>query len=471
MKKQFMNEDFLLNTEAARKLYHTYAEGMPIIDYHCHLSPKEIAEDKHFTNIGEIWLGGDHYKWRAMRACGVDEKYITGDASDYEKFKAFCECMPSLIGNPLYHWAHLELRDSFGCDMVICPENCDAIWKFTSEHIEKTQMSAVKLIEKFDVRVICTTDDPADSLEYHKAIAKNGYSFKVLPTFRPDKVLTPNEKGYGDYIRSLSEATGVRISDIYTLYDALTVSLDLFDGLGCKTSDHGFNTALEFDVPDEFHANEIFTKAIAKNGKGISEEQAVLFRTQIMRFLSAEYKKRNWVMQWHIGALRNPNVKMLNALGRDTGFDSISGVPCITGVAGLLNYLESADILPKTILYSINPADNAAICALSGSFCKGGNGAPYVTQGIAWWFNDTFSGMKNQIVSYAELLPLGKFVGMETDSRSFLSYSRHDYFRRILCSVLGEWLDEGFVPYDIEAVGKTVRDICYNNAAEYFGLK
>ncbi len=468
MGMQFNSRDFLLDSDSAKILYHRFAEGMPIIDYHCHLSPKEIYEDKGFTNIGEIWLSGDHYKWRAMRECGVDEKYITGNASDYEKFKAFVGCMPYLYGNPIYHWAHLELKDSFDCSLIIKPENCDAIWHLTSEYIERTGMSAVSLIKKFDVRVICTTDDPADSLEYHEKIKSKGLGFKVLPTFRPDKALSPNEKGYAGYIEQLGLANNTHITDITSLCNALEVALDRFDALGCKISDHGFNTALVFEAPDEFHANEIFVKALENNGKGITDMEADLFRAQLMRYLANEYKKRGWVMQWHIGALRNPNEKMLRAIGRDTGFDSISASPTILGVAGMLNYLEKNDRLPKTIIYSINPADNAAICTLSGSFCKGCNSSPYVTQGIAWWFNDTFEGMRNQLKTYAELMPLGKFVGMETDSRSFLSYSRHDYFRRILCSLIGGWMDEGFIPDSMADAGRLISDICYSNAEKYF---
>ncbi len=467
---KFNDKDFLLENDFSKTLYKRFAEKQPIIDYHCHLSPKEIAEDKHFTNIGEIWLAGDHYKWRAMRACGVDEKYITGDASDYEKFKKFCECMPSLIGNPLYHWAHLELKDSFGCRYVICPENCDAIWSYTSKYIADTRMSARKLIERFDVRVICTTDDPADSLEYHEQIARENTSFKVYPTFRPDALLASDVKGYADYIGRISDASGVKVSNLETLYDALRVILDRFDRLGCRTADHGFNTALKFKKPDEFHADEILVKAIEHNGVGIGEDEVTLLATQLMRFLAGEYKRRGWVMQWHIGALRNPNVKMLKAIGKDSGFDSISGVPFITDTALLLNYLEEADLLPRTIIYSLNPNDNAAVSVISGAFCKGGSAAPYVTQGIAWWFNDTYNGMKAQLQSYAELMPLGKFVGMETDSRSFLSYSRHDYFRRILCNMIGEWMDRGFIPDDMQSVGKLVSDICYNNAKNYFGF-
>lgn len=465
----FNDRDFLLENESAKILYNRFAAKQPIIDYHCHLSPKEIAEDKHFTNIGEIWLSGDHYKWRAMRECGVDEKYITGDASDYEKFKAFCSCMPSLIGNPLYHWAHLELRDSFGCNYVICEKNCDAIWNFTSDYIREKGMSARALITRFDVRAICTTDDPADSLEYHEAIAKEDLSFKVCPTFRPDNLFTLNAKDYPAYVSRLGERAGVKIEDIKDLYTALTKLLDDFDRLGCVTSDHGFNTALYFEKPNEFIANEIFTRALAGD-KDITEKEITLFTCQIMRFLAGEYKKRDWVMQWHIGALRNPNKKMLSAIGKDSGYDSISGKSYITEVAELLNYLEEADLLPRTIMYSLNPNDNAALAVISGAFCKGGTKAPYVTQGIAWWFNDTYNGMRNQLISYAELMPIGKFIGMETDSRSFLSYSRHGYFRRILCNLIGEWMERGFIPDDIAAAGKIVSDICYNNAKEYFGF-
>jgi len=465
----FINKDFLLESKSAAELYGKYAKDCPIIDYHCHLSPKEIAEDKHFTNIGEIWLSGDHYKWRAMRECGVDERYITGNASDYEKFKAFCSCMPSLIGNPLYHWAHLELHDSFGCDLVISEENCDAIWNYTSDYIIEHGMSARSLISRFDVRAICTTDDPADSLEYHESILKENLPFKVCPTFRPDNLFSLNAKDYPGYIERLSKRSGVRIEDLKTLCAALEMVIDDFDRLGCVTSDHGFNTALYFEKPNEFYANEIFTRALS--GKGhIEDNEITLFTCQMMRFFASEYKKRDWVMQWHIGALRNPNRKMLKAIGKDSGYDSISGKCYIAEVAELLNYLEDADILPRTIMYSLNPNDNAALAVISGAFCKGGRKAPYVTQGIAWWFNDTYSGMRNQLISYAELMPLGKFIGMETDSRSFLSYSRHGYFRRILCNLVGEWMERGFIPNDMAAAGKIISDICYNNAKEYFGF-
>ncbi len=470
MVSEFITRDFLLDSEYAKVLYREFAEGMPIIDYHCHLSPEDIANDKKFTNIGEIWLSADHYKWRAMRECGVDEKYITGDASDYEKFKAFVECMPYFYGNPIYHWAHLELRDSFGCNLVIKPENCNEIWRVTSEYIEKSEMSAVSVIEKFNVKIICTTDDPADSLEYHEKINEKGYSFKTLPTFRPDKVFASNVKGYAEYIERLSKANNVHITDIQSLFAALKVSLDRFGKAGCKISDHGFNNCLNFVEPDEFHANEIFSKAIENNGKGITDKEATLLSAQLMRFLAGEYKERGWVMQWHIGAVRNPNERMLKILGRDTGFDAISGIPTISGIAAMLNYLEKSDRLPRTVIYSLNPSDNAAICAIAGSFCKGSFASPYVTQGIAWWFNDTFDGMRNQLKTYAELMPLGKFIGMETDSRSFLSYSRHDYFRRILCSLVGKWMADGFVPDSIEDAGKLISDICYGNAEKYFGF-
>lgn len=465
----FNDRDLLLENETAKLLYKRFAEKMPIIDYHCHLSPKEIAEDKHFSNIGELWLSGDHYKWRAMRECGVDEKYITGDASDYEKFKAFCSCMPSLVGNPLYHWAHLELRDSFGCNYIICEKNCDAVWSYTSDVIAKSSMSARSLIKKFDVRVICTTDDPADPLTYHESIAREALDFKVLPSFRPDNLFDLNNKSYKSYIDRLSKRANVKITDLYSLYRALGNIISDFDALGCVTADHGFNTALSFVCPNEYSANEIFTSAITQNKKH-EQRDIDLFTCQIMRFLAAEYKKRDWVMQWHIGALRDPNKKAFASLGKDKGFDSVSGSPCIRDCAALLSYLEEADILPRTIMYSLNPADNLPLTALAGAFCKQTARPPYVTQGTAWWFNDTYNGIKAQLTSYAELMPLGGFIGMETDSRSFLSYSRHGYFRRILCSLIGEWIENDRMPNDLALAEKLVTDISYNNAKNYFGL-
>lgn len=468
--KNFMDQDFLLSTKTAQILFHNYAEKLPIIDYHCHLSPKEIAEDKTYSNITEVWLYGDHYKWRAMRSCGVDEEYITGNASDFEKFKAYCLCMPKLIGNPLYHWSHLELQRYFDCYLTINEENCEEIWKITSEKLAGPGMSARQLIRGSGVALLCTTDDPADSLEYHNQLAEEGFETRVLPAFRPDKGLNIERRGITEYYKTLGAATGVEIVDLATLEKAYMAALDKFDSLGCRTADHGFDVALGFVKPDPFHADEILKKAIASDGADVTIEELTLFKTQMLRFFGKEYAKRGWVMQLHYGVLRNPNAEMFGKLGADTGFDCISG-QISYDLPSILNYLKDADALPRTILYSINPIENAAIGTVCGSFCAGdGKGKPTVTQGSAWWFNDNLDGMIAQMKSYANLSALGNFLGMLTDSRSFLSYPRHEYFRRILCRILGEWVEEGMYPEDYEALAQIVADVSYNNTKDYFGF-
>lgn len=470
--KKFMDADFLLSTETARVLYHNYAEKLPIIDYHCHLSPKEIAEDKRYTNITEVWLYGDHYKWRAMRACGVDEKYITGDASDYERFKAFCGVMPKLIGNPMYHWSHLELQRYFDCELEICPENCDEIWRITSEKLASPEVSARQLIKNSNVVLLCTTDDPADSLEYHKQLAENGFGVSILPAFRPDKGMNIERKGIASYIATLAASTGVDINDLSSLEKAYVVSLDRFSALGCLTADHGMDDEVLFTTPDPYHADEIFKKALASDGADITKDELTLFKSQMMRFFGMEYKKRGWIMQLHYGVMRNPNSEMFAKLGPDTGYDIINGSVSTYAIAKLLNYLKDNDGLPRTVIYSINPGENAAIGTLCGAFCVGdGNGKPTVTQGSAWWFNDNFDGMVAQMKSYANLSAFGNFLGMLTDSRSFLSYPRHEYFRRILCRIVGEWVEEGMYPENYETLAQLIADICYNNTKDYFGFQ
>ena len=466
--KPFMNEDFLLTSPSAVKLYHDYAEKMPIIDYHCHLVPAEIAGDKSFSNITEAWLYADHYKWRAMRACGVDEKYITGDASDYEKFRAYCSIMPRLFGNPLYHWSHLELRRYFDCELILCEKNCDEIWRITSEKLAEGKLTARSLMKKSNVKLVCTTDDPADSLEYHKALAEDGFEIKVLPAFRPDKSMNVERRGITEYLKKLGASEGIEITDLQSLYAALRHSLDRFCALGCRTADHGMDNYVRFAVPNEHAANEILKKAIANDGVGVTEEELALYQTQMNRFLGQEYKKRDMVLQIHFGVLRNPNHTMFEKLGPDSGFDTIHGQNCIASLAGLLNYLNGCDGLPRTVLYSINPCDNEAIGALCGSFCKNSDGLPTVVQGSAWWFNDHIDGMDAQMRSYANLAGLGNFLGMLTDSRSFMSYPRHEYFRRILCRLVGSWVEEGLVPNDEEMLKSLIENICFNNAARYF---
>ena len=465
-----MDEDFLLETEAARRLYHEYSEKLPIVDYHCHLSPREIAENKKFSNIAELWLYADHYKWRAMRSCGVDEKYITGDGSDFEKFREYCRIMPLLIGNPLYHWSHLELRRYFDCDLTINLENCERIWALTAEKLMRDGLGAREYIINSNVKLLCTTDDPADDLRYHKEIKQSGFEVQVLPAFRPDKALNIERREITKYIESLGKSTGVDITDYDSLCQAMQVSLDRFDALGCKTADHGMDDYVSFAKPDKYHADEIFKRALASDGTDISDGDLAIWKTQMMRFFGLEYVKRGWVLQLHYGVLRNPNKTMLARLGVDSGYDTIHGKNCIADMAALLNYLQECNALPRTVIYPINPSDNAAVGTLCGSFCRGdGSYKPTVVQGSGWWFNDNIDGMEAQMKSLANLASLGNFLGMLTDSRSFTSYPRHEYFRRILCNIIGGWLDRGLYP-DFEAAADIVERISLYNTVNYFGF-
>ena len=468
--KKFMDDDFLLYGESAKELYHNCAEKLPIIDYHCHLSPKEIAENKRFSNITELWLYGDHYKWRAMRQCGTDEKYITGKSSDYDKFREYCRIMPYLAGNPLYHWSHLELKRYFDCDLTICPENCEEIWKITSKRLQDEDMSAKELIKKSRVTLLCTTDDPRDSLEHHKAIADSGYSVKVLPAFRPDKGLNIDKPGFAEYIQSLGLAANTEIKDYDSLCEAYMRCLDRFENMGCRTADHGMDNYISFSKPDKFHADIILKKALKK--ETVTDEEISVWKTQMMRFFGQEYVKRGWVMQLHYGVLRNPNKTMYSKLGADTGFDMIYGQSCISDMARLLNYLTEWDALPRTVIYPINPSDNAPVAALCGSFCKGdGSGMPTVLQGSAWWFNDNIKGMEEQMLNTANLSSFGNFLGMLTDSRSFISYPRHEYFRRILCNLVGDWIEKGQIPDNINTAKDLIKRISYEHGIQYFGFE
>ena len=471
--KQFLDEDFLLNNETAQVLYDNYASKLPIIDYHCHVSPKEIAENKTYSNITELWLGGDHYKWRAIRSCGVAEKYITGDASDYEKFKAYATVMPKLIGNPLYHWSHLELKRYFGYDGVLNADTCDEVWKLCNEKLASPEMSVKNIIKASGVELLCTTDDPIDSLEYHEIIAKDkDFTVKVLPAWRPDKALKVDQKGYKAYIDQLKKASGTEITDIKSLKEALKVRMDFFDSMGCKTADHGIDNYVPFaPYKNEKQLDDIFKKAYETDGEATSEEADIL-RTAMLSFFGGEYTKRKWVMQLHYGVMRNPNKKLFEKLGPDTGFDVIDGnADSGANLSKLLNLMFVNDALPRTVIYSINPNDNAAIGTIIGAFQTDSEGGmPRVMQGSAWWFNDNNIGMRSQMISLANLSAFGNFLGMLTDSRSFISYPRHEYFRRILCNLIGEWVENGEYPADIEALANIIMDICYNNTKNYFNF-
>ncbi|MBE6560427.1 MAG: glucuronate isomerase [Ruminococcaceae bacterium] len=469
--KKFLDQNFLLNSEVARELFHTYAEKLPIIDYHCHINPKDIAEDKQYSNITELWLGGDHYKWRAIRSAGVPEKYITGDSSDYEKFKAYATVMPSLIGNPLYHWTHLELQRYFGCDLILSEKTCDEIWNLTSEMLAQPDMSVRNLIRRSNVDLVCTTDDPADSLEWHKLLAEDkSFETKVLPAFRPDKCFNINKAGLAEYYKKLGEAAGIEITDVASLKKALASRIAFFDSMGCRTSDHGLDEFPMFVEPNEYAANEAMKTALASDGKDVTDEQLSVFKCEILSFLAGEYKKYGWVMQIHCGVWRNTNENMFKKLGPDTGFDTIGGNDIIV-FAKLFDLMDKRNALPRTVLYSIDPSDNAAIGTLLGCFQTSGDGYPLMMQGSAWWFNDTYDGMRAQMKQLANLSCFGKFLGMLTDSRSFTSYPRHEYFRRILCDIIGEWVESGMYPADMEALAQLVCDICYNNTKNYFGFK
>lgn len=469
--KNFMGRNFLLKNETAQVLFHKYAEHLPIIDYHCHVSPREIAEDKQYSNITELWLGGDHYKWRAMRSCGVPEKYITGDASDYEKFKAYAECMPYLIGNPLYHWTHLELKRFFGCGLILGPDTVDEIWELTSAMLEDPSMSVRNLIRKSRVKVICTTDDPIDSLEWHKMLAEDDtFDTQVLPAFRPDKCYNINKPGLEAYYEKLSEASGVHIKNIATLKEALVNRIDFFDKMGCRTADHGLDEFPMYVKPNEYAADRALETALNSDGKEVTPEMLCLLKCEMLSFLAGEYAKRGWVMQLHAGVCRNANPVMMKKLGPDTGFDTI-GYTNVQGIIELLALMEKHSGLPRTIVYSVDPTCNAAISSMLGCFQTSEDGYPKVMQGSAWWFNDTIDGMEAQMKQLANVSAFGKFNGMLTDSRSFTSYPRHEYFRRILCNIIGEWVEDGLYPFDPEALATLVCDICYNNTKNFFGFK
>lgn len=465
--KPFMDEDFLLSNETAKTLYHNYAKQVPIIDYHCHINPQEIAEDRQFDTITQVWLGGDHYKWRQMRTNGIDEKFITGDASDYEKFEKWAATLQKAIGNPLYHWSHLELQRYFDYKKPLSPATVEEVWDVCNKKLADPSMSVRNIIRQSNVETICTTDDPIDSLEWHKKIAEDEtFDVKVLPAWRPDKAMNLEKPEYLDYLAKLSAVSGVKIDSFAALCEALKVRMDFFASMGCLVSDH----ALEYVMYKPATADEIeaiFAKRLAGTAPTALEE--LQFKTAFMNFVGKEYHRLGWVMQLHYGTKRDNNVFRYNQLGPDTGFDCINSYSSSAELAAFLNSLNATDQLPKTIIYSLNPTDNAAIGTVLGCFqdssCVG-----KIQQGSAWWFNDHKTGMTEQMTSLANLSLLANFVGMLTDSRSFLSYTRHEYFRRILCNLIGTWVENGEYPNDIEFLGKMVQDISYYNTKNYFGF-
>lgn len=465
--KPFMDENFLLRTECAQKLYHDYAEGMPILDYHCHINPQEIAEDRQFSNITEVWLGGDHYKWRQMRSNGVDEYYITGDAPAREKFQKWAETLEKLIGNPLYHWSHLELKRYFGYEGHLSGETAEEVWQLCNEKLKTPQMSVRGLIKQSGVTLICTTDDPVDTLEWHEKIkADDSFDVQVLPAWRPDKATNVEAPVFADYIRKLEAVSGIGIKTFDDLKKAITDRMDYFNQRGCRVSDHGLDYVMYVPASDA-EVEAVFQKGLS--GESLTFTEIAKYKTAFMLFLAGEYHRLNWVMQLHYGCKRNNNGAMFARLGPDTGYDCINNYAPADQLADFLNNLVTADKLPKTILYSLNPNDNAVIGTVIGCF-QDSSAVGKLQHGSAWWFNDHKVGMTEQMTSLANLGMLSNFVGMLTDSRSFLSYTRHEYFRRILCDLIGGWVENGEYPYDEKALERIVKGICYNNAVAYFGF-
>lgn len=463
----FMDENFLLSSKIAKTLYHDYAKEMPIIDYHCHLSPKEIYENKTYKNLTEVWLYGDHYKWRLMRANGVEESYVTGEASDYDKFLAFAKTVQVSIGNPVHQWSHLELRRYFGIDEIISEANALVIWEKANAKLTGPGFGARDFIVKSNVEVVCTTDDPVDSLEYHILLREDkSFPLKVLPSFRPDKGLEINRKGFVEWIQTLGHVTEAPIKDYDGLLAALEARVDFFHSVGGRVSDHALDYVPYASVTKE-EAAAIFAKAL--RGESVSAEEETKYKTYTLVFLGKLYAARGWVMQYHMNAARNNNTRMFGKLGPDTGFDAMNDTLIAMPLSRLLDAMDAEDALPKTILYSLNPTHNAVIGTMMGCF-QGGGVAGKMQFGSAWWFNDTREGMIAQMKTLADVGLLSRFVGMLTDSRSFLSYTRHEYFRRILCNLIAEWVENGEVPEDTELLGGIVQNISYNNAKAYFNF-
>ena len=455
----FINENFLLETESARRLYREHASSLPIIDYHCHLSPKEIADDKQFSSITELWLGGDHYKWRAMRANGTDERYITGDADPWEKFQKWAETLPYTLRNPLYHWTHLELKTAFGIDKVLNPSTAREIYDACNELLKQPGFSARGLMERYNVEAVCTTDDPADSLEYHRRIRESGFKVKVLPAWRPDKAMAvDNPIAYNEYVDRLAEAAGMTIASYPDLLAALRNRHDFFASQGCTVADHGVSSFPWAECTEE-EATTLFAKV--RGGMALSQEEITKLQTAILLEICRMNHEKGWVQQFHFGPLRNVNSRMFRRLGPDTGFDTIGDYSCAIPIARFLDALDSDNRLAKTILYNLNPADNTWVAAMIANF-QDGSVPGKIQMGSGWWFNDQLYGMEAQMNALSMQGLLSRFVGMLTDSRSFLSYPRHEYFRRVLCNLLGNDLEKGLIPEEeYERVGKMVEDICY----------
>ena len=462
---KFMDKDFLLDTASAKKLFHNYAESMPICDYHCHLSPQEIYENKQPENISQLWLSGDHYKWRAMRSCGVDERYCTGDASPKEKFLKFGETLQYCVGNPLYHWAHIELQRYFGVNTPLNAKTAEAVYEQANKAIAEGDFRPQSLIQRSNVKVVCTTDDPIDDLRYHKLLAEQAdFDCKVLPSFRPDKALNIHMDGFAAYIKALGDAAEMKIETVADVIAALCKRADYFDSVGCKVSDQAFDY-VPYREADADELDKIFKKAM--KGEKPKTKDADKYRTAIMLALGEKYQELGWAMEVHIGAMRNNNTAMFEKLGADVGFDSVGDCEIAQPLSRFLDALNVNGKLPKTILFNLNDKDNTVLATMLGNF-QSSEAQSKIQFGPAWWFLDTMDGMTAQLKSLGNLGVLGKFVGMETDSRSFTSYGRHEYFRRILCRLIGRWVEDGWFEDNEEILKEIIEGISYNNAMNYF---
>ncbi len=464
--KSFLDENFLLQTKTAQKLYHDFAQKMPVIDYHCHLPVQQIADDINFKNLTQVWLYGDHYKWRAMRTNGINESFITGDKSDFEKFEKWAETVPYTLRNPLYHWTHIELQRYFDIHELLHPQSAKKIYDACTQKLQLPEYSVRNLLRKMNVEVVCTTDDPTDDLEYHKKIKGDGFEVKVLPAFRPDKAMDVDDVGeFNAYVKKLEMVDNDTISSFQSYLDVLKKRHDFFASMGCCVSDHG----LEYIYAEDFDDTEIiacFNKI--RSGRELSQEERLKFKSAMLHILATWDHEKGWVQQYHLGSLRNNNVRMLELSGPDTGWDSIGDFLQAKSLSKFLNKLDSTNQLTKTILYNLNPADNELMATMTGNF-NDGTTAGKIQFGSAWWFLDQKDGMTKQMNALSNMGLLSKLVGMITDSRSFLSFPRHEYFRRILCNLFGEEIENGELPADIEWTGKIIRDICYYNAKTYFG--
>ncbi len=466
----FITENFLLQNEAAVKLYHEYARDMPIIDYHCHLPPGQIAEDHRFDNLTQIWLDGDHYKWRAMRAAGLPERFCTGDASDWEKFQRWAETVPKTLRNPLYHWTHLELKRPLGIsDRLLCPETAKSVWDETRECLGRDEFSCRGIMRQMNVVLVCTTDDPVDNLQHHAAIAADrSFGIQVLPAFRPDKgMVVESHEVFNAWVDKLAEAADIEVKDFETYMEAIRGRHDLFHAHGCRLSDHGLSTFYAEDYTDS-EITTIFRRL--RRGNEIGDDEILKFKSAMLYEFALLDHEKDWTQQYHFGALRNNNSRMFEAIGPDSGFDSIGDFEVARPLSRLFDRLDRQDRLARTILYNLNPAHNDLVATMIGNF-QDGRTPGKMQFGSGWWFLDQKDGMEKQLESLSNQALLSQFVGMITDSRSFLSYTRHEYFRRILCNLLGVEIQQGLLPNDIELIGSMVRDICYNNAARYFGFE